>query len=203
MKKAVLMLFVLILVTNAYADRFPGPYPYVAVSQTGQYYFKMIPPIFGEGVINESRRNGWGVAYRLNPDGSSDELWGTEGWYSNDVYISEDACHLVRLERLIQIGNKMKGDLAIAFYENGRLLCQYTVADLVKDHTKIVETVSFYRWIASDVQDLTKILTSERGDSKVSRPTLHLNNMFSLVTCDGILYIFDVANGKIKSQKVL
>ena len=81
-----------------------------------------------------------------------------------------------------------KGDLAVAFYKNGKLLKEYSVIDLVEDKNKVIATVSHYFW-------LDRELGSE------AERKLDWNNVFYLKTIDGIIYQFDATTGEIKKTE--
>lgn len=74
-----------------------------------------------------------------------------------------------------------EADLAVAFYDQGRLLKQYSTADLVQDKTAVVRTGSHYFW-------------------KARAPVLDPQNVFHLQTIDGIVYEFDATTGTIKKR---
>lgn len=189
-------------VTNLRADTVAPHYPFIAVSFSGKYYFQMLPLAH---VVKSSQeyddQDGKGAAYRLNEDGTSNLLWKTEGWYSFSVFLSEDARHLVRLERLVELGDAPEKSVGIAFYEDGNLLRQYSIADLVKDQGKFLRSTSFYRWILKDVLPPGSPKGSIDPDAQLLAPTLQLNNVFVLSTCDGIEYHFDVVTGNILNQR--
>jgi hypothetical protein len=180
------------------ADVPAAPFAYVATSPSGKFYFEMVPPQWENGAL---KNNGFGVACRLLRDGSNKEMWRTDNWYSFEVFLSEDGNYLVRMEPSILGHEPSKDDLAIAFYKNGSLLKQYSTADLVKDKTKVVATVSYYRWQASDVEREKKIASGANIKDELAEPRLlWMDNTFRLKTCDDIVYVFDIATGNIKSS---
>jgi hypothetical protein len=197
MKKLLILLLLVIALANGLkADMPMGEFPYVATSPSGMCYFEMIPPRVSNGVRKEAS----GVAYRLSRDGSSKELWQTDGWYSLKVFLSEDGSYLVRMGPWNLGQEPSKNDLAVAFYKDGNLLKQYSTTDLVKDKTKVVRSASHYAWLASDIQREKQIFSGKKIHDEESEPSLFLDNTLHLKTCDDIVYIFDVKTGDIKSS---
>jgi hypothetical protein len=70
---------------NVYADSPRSPFPYVVRASDGSIYFKMFP---GPHLGNHS--DGFGIAYRIRDKGADVELWRTQGWYSTEVFLSND-----------------------------------------------------------------------------------------------------------------
>lgn len=179
----------LVMIASASADSPARPTPHVTASRWGRYSFHMVPKF-------EDRYHGdlgYGIAYQLQPTGELRELWRTEGWYSFQVFLSDDSRHLVRMGPW-NVGDRPEaGDLAVAFYEDGKLLKSYSTADLVKDHSKVRASTSRYTWQAG---------TPGLGEAPEEQPYpfLDWNNRFHLKTIDGIVYIFDVTTGAIESE---
>jgi hypothetical protein len=186
---AILSFALAVTASSLWADSPAPPVPYVAVAQRGTAYFKMIPR---EGKWGD----GSGIAYRLRRDGSDEELWRTEGWYSFEVFLSYDGDYLVAMGPW-SIGHEpSKEDLAVAFYRKGKLLRQYSTADLVKDKSKVSASVSHYMWLARDVERFPDSKEDPEAELRVS-----WDNTFRLKTCDGIVYEFDMTTGEIKKKK--
>ncbi len=190
MKHALLLLATILAVSRLSADSPAPPYAYVKSAPRGMTYFRMIPK------SSEDRSDGRGIAYRVTDSGVDEELWRTEGWYSFEVYLSPDGKFLVAMGPW-SIGREPdKDDLAVSFYADGKLIRQYSTADLVKNKSKVVQTVSHYFWLARD----TRRFQDEVVDSE-SELQLLWDNTFRLKTCDGILYLFDITTGAIKEKK--
>ena len=107
--------------------RIPVDYTFVAFQQHGTTW---------------DQENGLGIAYRVRQDGTDEELWRTEGWYSFEVYLSFDGNYLVAMGPWSEGREPKKEDLAVAFYAKGKLLKQYSTTDLVRDKRKVVQSVS-------------------------------------------------------------
>ncbi len=199
MNRFILLLAVLITTRAAALADSPGrPYPFITVSLRGDCYFKMVPRSTGERADIWRRPDGVGIAYRLRPDGSEEELWRTQGWYSFEVFLSPDGKHLVAMGPWNVGSEPKKGDLAVAFYAYGKLLKAYSTADLVKDKSKVLASVSHYMWLARDL---------ERNPDVKKDPAAELRvpwfNTFNLKTCDGITYEFDMTTGAIQRTEGL
>lgn len=180
-------LIVLVSPLRILADTVRSPYPWALASSDGRIVFKMVP---AKWHIDEKNnmvidRDSHGVAYRLDEAGNFVEQWRTEGWYAFRAFLSEDGRYLVRLGPWASDQEK-HSDLAVAFYEEGKLLRQYEVRDLVKDPGKLEYSVSHYMW------------TPETQ----SRPPGLEGQIFRLVTIDKIEYLFDIATGEIEATSV-
>jgi hypothetical protein len=177
-----------------FADSPAPPVAYVTAASPGFAYFRMVPRPYDES----GHLNGFGIAYRVGPDGADEELWRTEGWYSSEVFLSFDGQYLVAMGPWSSGHEPKNEDLAVSFYRNGKLLKQYSTADLVKDKTKVSASVSHYRWLARDVD--SSALRNRAADPALVESQLRVSwdNIFYLKTCDGILYQFDMTTGEIK-----
>lgn len=112
---------------------------------------------------------------------------GVSGWFSESVFITDDAEYLVRMTTSFVGDKPSKSDVALAFYKQGSLIADFKTADLVKDTSKIQLSLTRYFWLSSSSH------VTEPGSVKLS------GTEFSLVTADGIVYFFDVTTGKLKS----
>ncbi len=161
---------------------------------SGHVCFCMVPSQYAEP-DHKLVREAFGVAYRLTIEGRMEELYRTEGWYSFNVFISDDGRYL------IQMGPWNSGDevsekhLALAFHKDGKLLKRYSTAQMVKDPDRIEVSVSHYRWMAPGLHEK---LTD--GQREALWPRLDNDNKFTLHTLDGWTYVFDATTGEIISS---
>ena len=194
MKQSALILAFLITISPGMADSPAREVPLVFTSETrSDVVFAMFPPKYGED--HEVEQEAYGIAYRVEEDGSFKGLYRTRGWYSFRVFVSRDGRYLVRMGPW-SIGDEPdKGDLAVAFYRDGRLLKKYSTAELVKDKTKVIATTSHYFWRAPSPTD------EDVTEADRLRLRLHLDhtNVFDLHTIDGLTHSFDVTTGKLVS----
>jgi hypothetical protein len=171
----------LLLPFRVLADSEAMPWAWMKTSANGRYCFKMVPPkwhLKGDAVVTD--RKAYGVVYRLADDGQLVELWRTSDWYSFEVYLSDDGTHLVRIGPWARDQEKHT-DLAVAFYDRGRLLKEYQVRELLKAPDKAVNSVSHYEW----------------RPVRQSKPTGFKDDGFHLVMADHTSYSFDLATGAI------
>ena len=191
-----LLIILLFTCSTLLADSEAMPTPRVTVSENAQYIFKQLPSLRDKDykVIGEP----WGAAYELQNDGTFRELWRVEGWYAWTMYLSNDGRYLVRMGNWAHGSEPSPRNLAVAFYDNGKLLADYSTADLVKDKTKVRASVSHYVWLSYQVYRL-----EDGPESRLlePRPKLDYANKFYLKTCDGISYTFDATTGKIIEEK--
>ncbi len=170
----------------AMADREMAPYPYVVSGQAaGRHYFRMLP-------ATDPSQVGVGTMLRVGQDGD-EVLWKVEGWYARRCFVHEGATGPV----LIRLGNWPRGrapakeHLGLAFYRDGRLLKEYSTADLVKDPGKVEASVSHYPFLDWDKPPR---LAHESGPDG-------WRWVFSLVSADGVLWRFDPETGEVLPAK--
>jgi hypothetical protein len=166
-------LFCLIAIV-ALADSVAPNKKWKTSSADGKYFIEMIPRSDygeeGEGIVTHY---------------SSGKILWKIGWFARLVALSNDGVHLVRFGPWA--GDKKRlSDLAISFYEKDKLLKEYLVRDLVRDRTKLEETKSHYFWQANK--------------SSIAQGFSADNKTFTVVTLDGIAYIFNVSKGFIIKQ---
>ena len=114
----------------------------VTVSESGRCIFKLLPPQWdADGKVT---RKPFGIAYELGDSGIFRELWRVEGWYAFRTFLSNDGRYLVRMGDWSFGSEPSKEDMAVAFYDGGKLLAEFSTSDLVKDKTKVLATVSHY-----------------------------------------------------------
>lgn len=160
------------------------PSVWVTASDNGRSMFKMVPAKskrIDDKVVTE--REAFGVAYSVSEDGELKELWRAEGWYGYRGHLTNDGRYLVRLGPPMQEGS-IASDLAIAFYDQGKLLKEYKVGELLKDEQALVHTSSHYIWQPEKQTDPTGFFPG-------------MNSHFHLVMADKTSYAFDVATGAI------
>lgn len=173
----------------------------VTASSNGGGFFKMVPP---QGHITDDRfvidRQPFGVAYRVMEDGRMTELWRTEGWYAFTVFLSNDGHFLIRMGLWAEGKEASKEDLALAFYQDGKLLKEYSTADLIHDKTAVRRSVSHYRWLAPEW--LTEVTpgTGAIHDAE-AKLDLDYEGKFQLRTIEGTIFRFDSKTGQIVEFK--
>ena len=155
----------------------------VTSSTNGKALFKLIPDkIEIKDGKPQVTKKAFGIAYKLNDNGELVEQWQTKGWYTFEVYISDDAKYLVRIGPHSHLQEPSKETLALIFYKKGKLLKKYSTADLADK--KINDTfIPNYRFWFYD-----KVLSNDK-------------TTFELVTIDNIKFIFDLETGEILKQE--
>lgn len=179
-----LALFLLALSSGSVttADSPAPPTPRITTSQSGEHIFVSTP----NAETPWDTRKAQGVAYHLDSSGNLKESWRIDGWYSFSTFLLNDGRHLVRMGPW-NVGYKPEAeDLAIAFYEDGKLIKSYSTVELVKDPSKVHVSSSHYDWLTD-------------WDQTTHAPKLAANDSFTLTTADGIHYKFDARTGNILS----
>lgn len=178
----IIAVLILLIFTGSlsWADLEALPFPYTTTTENGHFYFKMIP----DSSYDDTNK-GTGTCFEVTGGETDKILWKTTGWYSYQVFLSEDGVYLVRMGNWARGHEVSAEDLAVAFYKNGELIKSYSTKDLIKDASAIQRTVSHYFWSAK---------------TPVFKP--HENKLI-IVTTDNLEYIFDISNGGILSQKKL
>lgn len=202
MRKALFQISLTILFTlffvNCKADVPARPQPIVIASENGAYFFKMIPAKWSRKGRNIAlTEDAYGIAYKVEMDGSFSEIWKVTGWYSNFLFLSNDGLHLVRIDAGPFGSKPEKKDTAISFYFKGELLKKYSTADLVEDERAVIQSISSYMWLAM----FKMLIDKEKVPDPEARLRLDASNIFHLKTIDGIVYEFDVLTGDVKLKK--
>ena len=194
-----LILGILAFALHAKADSVADPVPRVTTSESGTFFFKMVPP---KGHVEDDKyvinRKPFGVAYRVNEEGEMIELWRTECWHAFEIYLANDGRHLVRMGPWSEGREASTEDLAIAFYEDGKLLKEYSTSDLLKDKRAVKTTVSHYRWRAP--VEISNLPSVEAVDP-IGPIRLNYDGVIQLRTSEGTIIRFDSNTGKILERK--
>lgn len=171
----------LAMLSTGFADTPATPVPWIITSYYRDCLFKMVP---GKCRIEDGQhvvdREAFGVAYSITRDGEFNELWRTRGWYAFEGSIHNDGQHFVRIGPWAS-DQMNHTDLAIAFYDHGKLTKQYQVQELIKSPDSLVHSVSHYRW----------------RPEKQTNPNGFYDKTFHLTMIDKTTYSFDITNGKI------
>lgn len=133
-------------------------------------------------------RPAFGIASEITLDGDLKELWRTDGWYAFQGFLSNDGRYFVRMGPWAS-DQENHTDLAVAFYDRGKLLKQYQVKDLIRRESMLEYSVSHYRWRPSQQSKPT-------GFTQVSG-----EEAFHLVMIDKTIYVFELSTGKIISTE--
>ena len=154
-----------IMPSSADSPARPAPFQKVAGSD-GEYLFVMLTSTAPTGEQPAYPSSG---LYRN--DGSLEPLW-TIDWYAFGVDVSSDGQHLVRYGPWASSPN----DLAVAFYDKGRLIKEYDIESLVSDFDALSYSVSHFMW------------RTEVGFD-------NLSNLLRIRTGSDDLHLFDVTTG--------
>jgi hypothetical protein len=178
---ALFLILLLSLASHGYADQEADPFPWIITSDNRECLFKMVP---GKGHV-EGQKYVWdrlpvGTAYRMDEDGNLSEWWKAEGWYTFKAYISDEGRFLVRMGPWARYEEELS-DLAVAFYDKGKLLKEYRVKDLLRNPKMIQLSMGHYQWQPARQTDPDRI----RG------------RKFYLTTIDKATYTFSLESGEI------
>jgi len=165
----------------AFADS-PAPnMEHVVYSANHQFSIRMTPgPEEGWGGYGA----GEGIVSRIDQEGHGEELWKVN-FYAAQPMLANDGRHMI----VFGPWASELSDLAVSFYEEGKLLRSYTVGDLVEDPARLERTVSHFFWRSNTGGDAASFAASGKE--------LHLKLI------DGTQYIFDINSGQILNKKHL
>lgn len=158
----------------------------VTTSERGSAFVKMVAG--GETGVP------YAAVYSVSPHGETREAWRAQGWYSHQVFLSDDARFLVRMGPWHDGSRPQPGHLAVAFYCEGKLLKEYSTVDLLKDASKVLVSASHYQWLADDVG-------RSLPDPEIALRLEEYDKSFCLTTADGWHYTFDLSTGAIRSTR--
>ena len=135
---------------------------YFLVTGNGRYIFVMLSseqnsPASSTLRVDRTRYTHSGL---YTYGGEAHLLW-TVDWYSAQVYISSDGEHLIRMGPWPKEG--AFSELAVAFYDKGQLMREYSVSNLVADPSSLPVSAGHYGWLKAstflDVQGALEIET--------------------------------------------
>lgn len=121
-----------------------GPHSYAVTSRDGDFIFVM-----NAGPEGKEHAEGFGICYKVLEGGKFKEMWRTTGWWSQWVQLSWDGKHLARVgcwESGDQDDVAFSKSLALALYQEGRLLKEHPISDLLTNPKKVWPTTAGYRW---------------------------------------------------------
>ncbi|MEW6169975.1 MAG: hypothetical protein AB1472_00195 [Candidatus Omnitrophota bacterium] len=179
-----LLLFVLFFDFNnlSWADKERQNFEYKKYSEYGKCSAKCIP-------TNSYGQEGETSIYRVYPENKTEQLMSTYNWYSQEIYLLDDCATVVRFGPWPQGSKATKEDLAIAFYNGGLLIKEYSTLDIAGKEDNVERTVSHYN-----------ILKKVLGFRIVGGDDAIFDNeyiVFDVETIDGRKLSFNVENGKI------
>ena len=131
---------------EVFADEPSIPYSYQKIVGNDQYVFVMLTE-YSDPLISSAGKQYFSSGLYTN-DGSNVPIW-TIDWYAPIVYVSSDGEHLARIGCCPSLKNSNKPDiqeLAVAFYENGKLLKRYPISDLINNPSGLPKSVSHFQW---------------------------------------------------------
>ena len=179
------VLFIFIVINEVFADTPPYYHSYQRVVGDGKYVFVMLYEHSAPLMSSPGKQYPSSGMYLA--DGSNVPIW-TVDWYELDVFVSSDGEHLVRIGPwpLLAGGESDPSklttnlqQLAVAFYERGKLLKKYAIADLIKNTDRLQQSLSHFQWQKDIFFDETL-------------------DKLTIVTLDDQKYIFDVKTGDLE-----
>jgi len=175
MKVLLPSLVLLILTAWARADSPIPPYTRATTSGGGTAVFVMVPKL-ENGYFRPDQSSG--TMYLVGDDGSLTKQWSVSGWFSHDVFLTNDGAYLVRFGPWNLGAHPRKEDLALSFYKAGKLLRSYSTAEMVSDPKAVRVTTGHYEWRSDEAPYIDR-------------------NEFWLTTIEGRFFVFDLESGAI------
>lgn len=147
MKRVFLYLSFLLHLSGSFSlgSSIAPPYPYKVVTNNGRYVFYMLPRRYRPSPrYKDLRLPARSGLYQATPQGLSrgEPLWQVR-WYSYKVYPPEDGRLLARLGGPIKKTNQM----AISFYQEGQLIKEYPLSQLVPSKAPPIRSRSHILWL--------------------------------------------------------
>jgi len=177
----ILGLLLMLSASSTFADEEVAPYAWEVKSANGTYLFKMSPPDidYKHSKFIEKKLAST-IVYKLTESGKQVEIWKAQGWYHFEGMISPDGRYFVGFGPWAS-DFENHSDLAIAFYDRGKLIKSYKVNQLIKNMEALEYSVSHYRW---------------RPD-KQTKPNGFYDKVFHMVMIDKTAYDFNFTTGDI------
>lgn len=184
--RSTILVLATVIATASFADEPPSQKSWIKASEGGTAIFKMIATDwdYSESEHKEIRKP-HGIAYTMDEEGNLNKQWESNGWYAYEGFISDDGRYFVSLDpHTTDQANHT--DIAIVFYDRGTLLKQYRVCDLIKDPSRLSDSVMYYDWLP----------VVRSFPDRISGHT------FWLTMIDKTQYAFDVKTGAIIQSDV-
>lgn len=159
------------------------PHVYIAASDGGQFYFKMMPAPGAPRDLNA----GSGIAYSASLMECDTELWRVDGWYSWRVFLSPDGQFLVRLGAKPRIDDpRSREQIGLAMYVRGGLVASYSIDEMLEGEEGAFPSATHYQYW--DVLSPPRFFLAEG------------RMLFSIVSARGTKFIIDCDTGRIVSR---
>lgn len=168
----------------SHAARPEQAHSYEQPSPDGKYIFVMLAKSRNRGASIDTLNKKYKHSGLYKTGGPAKALW-TVNWYAPQVHVSSDGKHLVRIGRKALSSINKQPDmtqLALAFYENGKVLSKYLIEDLVQDPNRLTKSGDSFLW--------SKRIAFDDASGRLS---------VTLVTGQDV--VFNVKSGKIISIK--
>jgi hypothetical protein len=201
MRSAIFLLlvsFASIMANTVYADDEASNVAHVAAGPYGRCYAKSVPI---HDPDNEVRQQGSTQVFLVND--TNNTLVHKYDWFSQILFVkcsSGTGVTLVRVGPWHRGHNPRADHLAIAFYNNGKLLKQYSSLDIAGNEPAEIGSFSTYKNVSASVShytvfksgpEMVKVTSSNgavyREDWEVRAKTI-----------DGRLLVFDIATGEFR-----
>jgi len=121
---------------------------YEQLSPTGKYLFVMLAKGRNSGVSIDTLKKKYTHSGLYRIGAGKKALW-TVNWYAARVHVSSDGKYLVRVGRKAANSINKQPDmsqLALAFYENGKVLNKYLIEDLIQDPNRLAKSGDSFLW---------------------------------------------------------
>lgn len=157
----------------------------VYVVGNGAWYAKCVP-----SGGREQRESGTTSVYLAGRE--TDQLMYQFGWYASRIYISGwgGGCSVIRIGPWARGRRASDEHLAIAFYQDGRLLCQYSTLDISGSELNVEFSASHYTVVKEHIGFVHIYEKNEKG-TVYSSPSYG----FEIVLNDGSHVVFDPKTG--------
>lgn len=182
-----LVIFLLFSVSCTFADSPAAPFAYIAAAEEGRYFVSLVPPYAKEPDWHIVLRKPYAAVFEPQPDGSFKELWRVNDFYSFQVFLTYDAKFMIAIGPWNTGDKPDKDDVALSFFQDGKLIQQFSTADLIDDPKAVSVSVSHYEWQDSKDQSFPRL----RG------------KLFEVKTTEGRIISFGMDEGKITMNKNL
>lgn len=192
MRKLALLLMFFLGINMTHADSIAPSSSYSQISKDKKYILVMLVEEEPYGLwAKEHEKKLTGLRKKYKKSGlyeiaTNKLIWSVD--FYDSVTLSSDNKHLIGHGPWAGDSIGLT-DIAFSIYKKGKFIKQYKVNELVKDKKQIQRTVSHYYWETRSHPNI-KI-----GFSKD-------NKKYTLITCDKLVYEFDVNNGQIIKQYV-
>ena len=119
---------------------------YIVASEDRRHFAHVVPGQLASPDSSVLKSGPYIAINRCEEDGSFKELWRIKDFYSFATFLTSDGKYLVAMGPWNWGDKPSKEDIALSFFRDGKLIRQFSTAEIIQDPSKVKVTASHYFW---------------------------------------------------------